>query len=97
MFVTYFAYEQQKGLTTPLLPQYPVIFCKSNLSVNFDEFNSSIVFYGKSKESEYLIVGNTFYKCNLKGESIFLLEKTAPRFDIEKYIFKFYELKISKS
>jgi phosphatidylserine/phosphatidylglycerophosphate/cardiolipin synthase-like enzyme len=97
LFVTYFAYEQQKGLTTPLLPQYPVIFCKSNLSVNFDEFNSSIVFYGKSKESEYLIVGNTFYKCNLKGESIFLLEKTAPRFDIEKYIFKFYELKISKS
>ncbi|MCB9257047.1 MAG: hypothetical protein H6579_07955 [Chitinophagales bacterium] len=97
LFVTYIAYEQQKGLNAPLLPQYPVITYKSTLNVNLNDFKSSIIFYGKAKDSEYLIVGNSFYKCNLKGSNIFLLEKTAPRFDIEKYIFKFFELKISKS
>lgn len=97
LFVTYLAYEQQKGLNTPLLPQYPVISRKSTLNINIEEFKSSILFYGKSKDSEYLIVGNSFYKCNLKGSNIILLEKTTARFDIEKYIFKFFELKISKS
>lgn len=97
LFVTYIAYEQQKGLNAPLLPQYPIITYKSALNVNLSDFKSSIIFYGKAKDSEYLIVGNSFYKCNLKGSNIFLLEKTAPRFDIEKYIFKFFELKISKS
>lgn len=97
LFVTYIAYEQQKGLNAPLLPQNPVVSYKSTLNVNLEEFKSSIIFYGKSKDSEYLIVGNSFYKCNLKGSNIFLMEKTAPRFDIEKYIFKFFELKISKS
>jgi hypothetical protein len=97
LFITYIAYEQQKGLNAPLLPQYPIITYKSTLNVNFEEFKSAIIFYGKSKDSEYLIVGNTFFKCNLKGSNIFLLEKIAPRFDLEKYIFKFYELKITKS
>ena len=97
LFVTYIAYEQQKGLNAPLLPQNPVVSYKSNLNVNLEEFKSSIIFYGKSKDSEYLIVGNSFYKCNLKGSNIFLLEETKPRFDLEKYIFKFSELKISKS
>lgn len=97
LFITYIAYEQQKGLNVPLLPQYPIITYQPMLNVNFEEFKSAIIFYGKSKDSEYLIVGNTFFKCNIKGSNIFLLEKTAPRFDLEKYIFKFYELKITNS
>lgn len=97
LFVTYLAYEMQKGLKAPLLPQYPFVSYKETLNVNLEELKSSIIFYGKSKDSEYLIVGNSYYKCNLKGNNIFLLEKTAPRFDLEKYIFKFFELKISKS
>jgi phosphatidylserine/phosphatidylglycerophosphate/cardiolipin synthase-like enzyme len=97
LFVTYIAYEQQKGLNAPLLPQNLVVSYKSTLNVYLEEFKSSIIFYGKSKDSEYLIVGNSFYKCNLIGSNIFLLEETKPRFDLEKYIFKFFELKISKS
>lgn len=95
LFITYIAYEQQKGLTTPLLPQYPIVTYKSTLNVNLNDFKMSVIFYGKAKDSEYLVVGNTFYKCTLKGNSIFLLEKTKARFDLEKYIFKFLELKIS--
>jgi phosphatidylserine/phosphatidylglycerophosphate/cardiolipin synthase-like enzyme len=97
LFATYLAYEQLKGLNAPLLPQNPVVSYKSTLNLNLDEFKSAIIFYGKSKDSEYLIVGNYFYKCNIKGSIIFLLEETQPRFDLEKYIFKFFELKISKS
>lgn len=97
LFDTYLAYEMQKGLKAPLLPQNAFVTYKETLNVNLEELKSSIIFYGKSNDSEYLIVGNSYYKCNLKGNNIFLLEKTAPRFDLEKYIFKFFELKISKS
>lgn len=97
LFVTYIAYEHEKGLNAPLLPQNAVVSYKSTLNVNLEELKSSIIFYGKSKESEYLIVGNSYYKCNLKGNNIFLLEKTAPRFDIERYVYKFFELKINIS
>lgn len=97
LFITYIAYEQQKGLNIPVLPQYPEITFKSTLNININDFNSSIIFYGKAKDSEYLIVGNNFYKCTLKGNSIFLLENAKARFDLEKYIFKFFELKISDS
>ena len=96
LFVTYLAYELQKGLKAPVLTQYPLISYKSTLNVNLEEFKSSIIFYGKSKDSEYLIVGNSFYKCTFKENNIFLIEKTAPRFDLSKYIFKFFELKINK-
>src|SRR5690606_29418829 len=81
LFITYIAYEQQKGLNAPLLPQYLMITYKSNLNVNLNDFKSSIIFYGKAKDSEYLIVGNTFYKCSLKGNSIFLLENAKARLD----------------
>lgn len=94
LFITYIAYEQQKGINAPLLPQYPVITIKPTLNVNLNNFKSSIIYYGKAKDSDYLIAGNTFYKCTLKGNSIFLLENANARFDLEKYIFKFFELKI---
>jgi len=97
LFITYIAYEQQKGLNIPVLPQYPEITFKSTLNININDFNSSIIFYGKAKNSEYLIVGNNFYKCTLKGNSIFLLENAKARVDLEKYILIFFELKISDS
>lgn len=96
LFQTYIAYEIQKGLKVPSLPQYPVVTYKTNVNINVNDFKSSIIFYGKAKDSEYLIVGNDFYKCFLNGNSIFLSENSKPRFDLEKYIFKFLELKISK-
>lgn len=94
LFVTYNAYEQQKGMNIPSLPQYPVISYRPNVIVDLEELKSSIIFYGKSKDLEYLIAGKSFYKCIIKGNNIFILEKTARRFDIEKYVLKFYELKI---
>ena len=96
LFQTYIAYEIQKGLKVPSLPQYPVVTHKTNLNINLNDFKSSIIFYGKAKDSEYLIVGNNFYKCTLNGNSIFISENSNPRFDLEKYVFKFLELKISK-
>ena len=40
-----------------------------------EEFKSSIIFYGKSKDSEYLIVETLSINANLKGSNIFLIEK----------------------
>ncbi len=97
LFQTYIAYEMIKELKTPLIPPNIILSYSPNLSINFEEFEKNIIFFGLYKESEYLIVGNSFYKCELKGNIISLLDAVKPRFDIEKYILKFHELKISKS
>lgn len=97
LFETYLAYEEQKGLNSPILPRYPIVSYKSDLSVDLEELKTSILFYGKSKEHEYLIAGNSYYVCKIWESDIFLLEKASFRSDIEKYIYKFHELKISKS
>lgn len=95
--VTYSAYEKQKGLNSPLLPKYSTVYYESSLDINLEEFRLQIIFFGKSKDSDYLIAGNSFYKCKFEENSIFLLEKTEVRFDIEKYLFKFFELKLIKN
>lgn len=97
LFQTYIAYEMIKNLKTPVLPVNLNLTFKGNQKVNLDEFKKHIIFYSKLKEHEFLIVGNSFYKCRFKGNNISILETEKPRFDLEKYILKFFELKISES
>jgi hypothetical protein len=97
LFQTYIAYEMLKGLNAPLLPQNLILSFKQVPNFNLDEFKRNIIFYGRLKESEFLIAGNTYYKCKLKDNIISIIETVKPRFDLERYILKFFELKISDS
>ena len=97
LFQTYIAYEMMKGLSAPVLPQKLVISCKQANCLNVDELLNNIIFYGRLKESEFLIAGNSYYKCRLKENVFSILETVKPRFDLEKYVLKFFELKISDS
>ena len=95
LFQTYIEYEKIKGLNAPLLPQNLILSVKEGTNINLDELKKNIIFYGRSKETEFLIAGNSYFKCRLKENVISIIESVKPRFDIEKYVLKFFELKIS--
>ena len=40
-------------------------------------------------------MGNSYFKCRIKDNVIQIIEPVKPRFDLEKYVLKFFELKIS--
>jgi phosphatidylserine/phosphatidylglycerophosphate/cardiolipin synthase-like enzyme len=95
LFQTYIAYEMIKGLNAPLFPQNLMLSFKKEHKINVEELKSNIIFYGRSKDGEFLIVGNSYFKCRIKDNVIQIIEPVKPRFDLEKYVLKFFELKIS--
>jgi phosphatidylserine/phosphatidylglycerophosphate/cardiolipin synthase-like enzyme len=97
LFHTYIAYEMIKGLNSPSTPSNLILSFKKSHNINLDELKNNIIFYGRTKENEFLITGKSFFKCNLNGNIISISESVKPRFDIEKYILKFFELKIIES
>jgi len=97
LFQTYIVYEMLKGLNAPLFPQNLILSFKQIHNFNLDEIKKNIIFYGRLKDVEFLIAGNTYYKCKLKANIISIIETVKPRFDLERYVLKFFELKISNS
>jgi phosphatidylserine/phosphatidylglycerophosphate/cardiolipin synthase-like enzyme len=94
LFETYSAYERIKGLSPPSFPKSLIVLFKQGRDINFDEFKENIIFYGRLKETEFLIVGSSYYRCRLKDDIISVFDLVKPRFDLEKYVLKFAELKI---
>jgi len=97
LFQTYIAYEMIKGLNAPVYPKNLILSFKKTINIHLDVLESNIIFYGRSKDGEFLIAGNSYFKCRLKQNSIQILESVKPRFDLEKYVLKFFELKIIES
>lgn len=97
LFQTYIAYEMIKGLNAPVFPQNLILSFNKSHNVNLEELKSNIIFYGKSKDSEFLVMGNSYLKCRIKDNVIQIIESVKPRFDLEKYVLKFFELKISNN
>lgn len=95
LFQTYISYEIIKGLNAPTFPQNLIISFKQANTINLDEFQKDIIFYGRLKENEFLIAGNSYYRCRLKENVFSILESVKPRFDLERYVLKFFELKIT--
>jgi phosphatidylserine/phosphatidylglycerophosphate/cardiolipin synthase-like enzyme len=97
LFQTHIAYEMVKGLNPPSFPKNLILSFKQGHIVNLDELKKNIIFYGRLKQNEFLIAGNSYYKCRINNNVISIIEIVKPRFDLEKYVLKFYELKIRDS
>lgn len=97
LFQTYTAYEMIKGLNAPSISKNLLLTFNKASNINIDELKKNIIFFGRIKETEFLIAGNSYYRCRLKDNVISITESVKPRFDIEKYVLKFFELKISES
>ena len=94
LFQTYTSYENSKEIKPPIFSNDIAISIQRGLKVNEKELSEQPLFYGKSQDCEFIIAGNSFYKCKLKDNTFHILEKENPRFDIEKYILKYLNLKI---
>jgi hypothetical protein len=86
-----------KGLNAPVYPKNLILSFKKTINIHLDVLESNIIFYGRSKDGEFLIAGNSYFKCRLKENTIQIIESVKPRFDLEKYVLKFFELKIIES
>lgn len=95
LFQTYTFYENNKEIKPPVFPKDIAITIKNGLKVNEKEFSEQPLFYGRSNGCDFIITGNSFYKCKVKDNTFEILENENPRFDIEKYILKYSNLKIT--
>lgn len=94
LFNTYSTYETIKNIKVPKLPNEITIIVNSDIKINEKELIEQPLFYGISKNEEYIIVGNTYFKCKKTDDKFQITKKDCPRFDLEKYILKYSNLKI---
>jgi hypothetical protein len=93
-FHTYAHYEMAKGIPAPVFPTDITIIAKSGLIETEPALLNLPIFYGRSKEEEYLIFGYSCFTCKIKDNTITLLKKETGRLDLERYILKYANLKI---
>lgn len=94
LFLTYNNYENTKGIKAPVFPNDIIISVKKGMAVNESDLSELPLFYGRSRNGEYLISGNSYFKCRMMDNTFVLSEKEHPRFDLERYILKYVNLKI---
>lgn len=94
LFQTYDVYEKTKGINPPIFPPDIYVSIKPSLNVNNHELTEQLLFYGKSKDDEYIIAGSSYYRCKFNENTFVLTGRENPRFDLEKYILKYSNLKI---
>lgn len=94
LFQTYRNYENTKGIKAPSFAKDIVISARKGMVVNESELSELPLFYGRSRNGEYLIAGNSYFKCKFVNNTFLLSEKENPRFDLERYILTYDNLKI---
>jgi len=91
-FNTYINYEMKKGTNAPIFPQDLVILINTNLNIN--SLSNFPLFFGKAKDIEFIIAGDMYYKTKYNSGTFQIIEETKPRFDLERYSLKYFNLKI---
>jgi phosphatidylserine/phosphatidylglycerophosphate/cardiolipin synthase-like enzyme len=94
LFETYRNYEKAKGLKAPEFPNDIFISVKNGMEINISDLSELPLFYGKSRNADYLIAGHTYFKCRVVDNHFEISEKENPRFDLERYLLKYVSLKI---
>jgi hypothetical protein len=97
LFATYSLYEQLKNIKSPVFSENIEIRIKKQI-VNNNLLETLPIFFGKTKDKypqNYIIVGNYFFKCQCNNDIITVNEKANAIFNIEKYILKYKNLKIT--
>jgi len=93
-FKTYSEYEMKKGTNAPVFSDNIIISIDSTLNNNKNIFMKYPLFYGKSNDSEYIIIGDFYYKIKQSDGEFKIIEEVKPRFDLERYCLKYSNLKI---
>jgi hypothetical protein len=97
LFATYANYELLKNIVPPSFPENLIISYQKGSYINQKELSELLLFYGKSGDAEYIIAGNSYYRCKTVEDTFHLIEKENRRFDMERYILKYENLKITSN
>jgi hypothetical protein len=98
LFLMYEKYEKIKGLNPPTFAKEIKLVVKNGLYCKKEELEEMPIFYGKSyskTNEDFLIVGSSCYKCNYDKDTFTLYERTNMNFNLEKYLLKYTNLKIT--
>jgi hypothetical protein len=94
VFNTFKQYEKDKGIKSPVFKDELIIKVRNGISIDKTKMKEDLLFYGKKKDSEYIICDNSLYLCN-RLENIFeIIRKEKPCYNIEKYVLKYHNLKL---
>lgn len=94
VFQSYIKYEIEKEMTPPTFPRDLVITIKNGVKLNEIEIKNELIFYGKKAKEEFLVCGKGVYKCLVKDGVFEIIAQEEPRYDLEKYVLKYFNLKI---
>ena len=94
VFQTYSRYEKEKNITPPAFPKDITITVKNGIRINENEIWNDLLFYGRKGKDEFLICGDSIYRCFVKEGEFQLVSLEDPRFDLERYVLKYQNLKI---
>lgn len=94
LFQTYSIYENTKGIKAPAFAKDIIILSRKGMVANESDLSELPLFYGRARNAEYLIAGNAYFNCKFIDNTFLLAEKENPRFDLERYILKYDNLKI---
>ena len=94
-FETYSIYEAVKRISPPTFAPDLLLNSVAGLSINPDDFVKYPIFYAKKGRDSYLFAGSKMYKCSLIAEQFTLLSSEDLRYDLEKFLLKYNNLKIN--
>jgi len=97
LFDTFSRYEKKKEIMPPKFPEQLSISIAPGLSIKGSALADSPILYGHHKDHKFLIIGNKLFKCHYDQGHFHLLGKEKMRYDIEKYILKYVNLKIQQN
>lgn len=91
-FTTYISYEIKKEANVPTFPKD--ICIKISSHYNIHSLSKYPLFYGRAKDNEYIIAGDVCYLAKQNSGTFHIIEEVKPRFDLERYCLKYFNLKI---
>ena len=97
LFDTFSRYEKKKEIVPPKFPEQLSITIAAGLSVKESAITDAPILYGQHKDEKFLIIGSTLFKCRYDQGEFHLFGKEKMRYDIEKYILKYVNLKIQQN
>ena len=94
VFQTFNKYEKDKNISPPTFQNDLEIYVGKEFKVNEKSIKNNLLFYGKKGNDEFLILGNSFYRCKKNGNVFQITSTEEPRYDLIIYLLKYFNLKI---
>jgi hypothetical protein len=91
-FDTYVSYEKEKGTHAPKFPDEILINFEDNDFVQDNELYEFPLFYASDGTAQYLIAGDSLFRCSYDNGAFVILAKEKMNYTLEKYVLTYKKL-----